>query len=84
MARRDTLVTITTTRQLSFTLSEYRAYFGPIYGKMTRRQMERELREDNGQLAGLYTEMFAEFGKVGGVIIEQTYTVEPIEKESAT
>jgi hypothetical protein len=84
--RRDTLVTITTTREFSFTLSEYRRYFGPNRDKhMDRRSMEKRLREDNGQFACLLGDMFAPENTQGGYITKQTYVLESYtEEESAT
>jgi len=82
--RRDTLVTITTTREFSFTLSEYRAYFGRDK-KMDRREITRRLNDQpNDQYIHLLTMCFAPYEKIGGHITEQTFTVEPYEEESAT
>jgi hypothetical protein len=76
--KQDTLVTITTTRETTFTLSQLRTYFGI---KMNAAQMRRELTEDNGQLAGLYVETFGANGL--GVITHQTFTVEPFTETEA-
>jgi hypothetical protein len=68
MPKRDTLVTIRTTRECTFLLSEWRDYFGE---PMTAQKMRQELTNDNGQAAHQYHQVF------GDEITDQTFTVEP-------